>query len=309
MSTTEKTAPPVHGGTVFDTGYQRYEGVREGRKRSRAAIYKDGIRIAMGFGRGGRAKVLPWVFIGVLAAIALIMAIIAGGIDRYMGGGTASALDLPSHSDYYGMASMLMFVFAALVGPELLCPDRNDGTINLYLVRPITGSDYVIMRWAAFLTVMTLASWFPQALLFLGLCLNDPSPVEYLRTHWLDIPNFLVAGFAIAAYVTTIALLTASFTTRRAYASVFLVGLYVISAPVTMGMANGIGGTIGQWISMFNLSNIPVHVNDLIFDDISKVTSIAPARDLAGWIRVVWYFGWTIVPGVILWHRYRKLTP
>jgi ABC-2 type transport system permease protein len=262
----------------------------------------------MGFGRGGRAKALPWIFIGVLAAVALVMAIIAGGINKYMGAGTAEALDLPSHSDYYGMASMLMFVFAALVGPELLCPDRRDGTINLYLVRPITGTDYVVSRWAAFATVMTLASWFPQVLLFLGLCLSSPSPVDYLKAHWLDIPTFIVAGFAIAVYVTTLALLTASFTTRRAYAAVFLVGLFIISAPVTIGAANGIGGTIGQWISMFNLSNIPVHVNDLLFDDISKVTSIAPARELAGWIRVLWYFGWTIVPGAILWARYRKLS-
>lgn len=302
-------ASAAHSGTVFDVGYQRYEGEREGRKRSRVGIYKDGIRVAMGFGRGARAKVLPWVFIGVLAAIALVMAIIAGGIDRYMGAGTAKAFDLPSHSDYYGMASMLMFVFAALVGPELLCPDKRDGVINLYLVRPVTGTDYVFARWAAFLTVMTLASWFPQALLFLGLCLSDPVPFEYLKAHWLDVPTFIVAGFAISAYVTTLALLTASFTTRRAYASVFLVGLFIISAPITVGMANGVGGTIGQWISMFNLSNIPVHVNDLLFDDISKVTSIAPARELAGWIRVLWFFGWTIIPGVILWSRYRKLTP
>jgi ABC-2 type transport system permease protein len=306
MSTAQQVA---QGGTVFDVGYQRYEGEREGRKRSRTAIYKDGIRIAMGFGRGARAKVLPWVFIGVLAAIALIMAIIAGGIDRYMGDGTARALDLPSHSDFYGMAAMLMFVFAALVGPELLCPDRRDGTINLYLVRPITGSDYVIARWSAFLTVMTLAAWFPQTLLFLGLCLNDPVPLNYLTAHWLDIPNFLVAGFCISVYVTTLALLTASFTTRRAYAAVFLVGLFIISTPITVGMANGVGGTIGEWISMFNLTNIPVHVNDLLFDDISKVTSIAPARNLPGWIRVSWFFGWTIIPGVILWSRYRKLTP
>ena len=32
-----------------------------------------------------------------------------------------------------------MFVFAALVAPELLCRDRREGMINLYLVRPLTG--------------------------------------------------------------------------------------------------------------------------------------------------------------------------
>ena len=114
----------------------------------------------------------------------------------------------------------------------------------------------------------------------------------------------------MAAYATTLALLTASFTTRRAYASVFLVGLFVITTPFTVGLAEEIGGTAGQWISMFNLTNIPVHVNDVIFGDVSEITEDAPARALGRRaIRVSWYFVWTLVPAAVLWWRYRRLTP
>jgi ABC-2 type transport system permease protein len=296
-------------GTVFDIGYQRYTGKREGRQRARTAIFKDGLRAAFGLGRGGRAKVLPFFFIGVLTAIALVMALIAGAAERIGGPGTAEKAHLPTHADYYGIASIIMFVFAALVGPELLCRDRRDGVINLYLVRPLTGSDYIISRWTAFLAVMTAAAWLPQVILFLGLSMGDPKPVEYLGHHWQDVPKFLLAGFGMAAYATTLALLTASFTTRRAYASVFLVGLFIITVPFTVGLASEIGGTAGQWISMFNLTNIPVHVNDLIFGHVSEVTRDAPARKLAAWVRVAWYFAWTIVPGAVLWSRYRRLTP
>jgi hypothetical protein len=35
-----------------------------------------------------------------------------------------------------------LFVFAAVVGPELLCPDRRNGVLNLYRVRPLTGTDF-----------------------------------------------------------------------------------------------------------------------------------------------------------------------
>jgi ABC-2 type transport system permease protein len=304
MSTLEQTT-----GTVFDIGYQGYAGERHGRAHARSAIYRDGIRIALGFGRGVRAKVLPWAFIIILAAVGLIMAIVAGGIDRQLGAGTAKTLNLPSHSDYYGMASMLMFVFAALVGPEMLCPDRRQGTINLYLVRPITGTDYIVSRWAAFLTVMTIASWVPQLILLLGLSMSDPDPMKYLQTNWRDIPHFMLAGFAIAAYAVTLSMLVASFTTRRAYASVVLVGLVIVSTPVTIGTAQHLKDTIGPWISMFNLSNIPVHVNDLLFNDVSEITKFAPARSLAAWIRVAWYFAWVLIPGTILWARYRKIQP
>lgn len=296
-------------GTVFDIGYQRYTERREGRGRSRRAIFKDGLRISLGLGRGPRAKILPWFFIGVLSVMGLVFAIVAGAVDRLGGPGTAQRANLPSHSDYYGIASIIVFVFAAVVAPELLCRDRRDGVINLYLVRPLTGSDYAIARWASFLSVMIVAAWLPQVLLFLGLSAGDPTPVAYLQKHWLDVPRFLAAGVAMALYATTLAMLTASFTTRRAYASVFLVGLFVITTPFTAGMARHIDGSAGQWVSMFNLTNIPVHVNDVIFGDVSQITSEAPARKLGPTILVSWYFVWTIVPAFVLWWRYRRLSP
>ena len=277
-------------GTVFDIGYQRYDGRREGLSRSRRAIFKDGIRTALGLGRGGRAKILPWFFIGVLSFIGLIMALVAGAVDRLGGPGTARKANLPSHADFYGIASIIMFVFAAVVAPELLCRDRRDRVINLYLVRPIGGGDYVVARWLAFLVVMTVAAWLPQIILFLGLSAGDPAPVAYVQQHWLDVPRFLLAGLAMAAYATTLAMLTASFTTRRAYASVFLVGLFVIMTPFTIPLAQHMGGVAGQWISMFNLTNIPVHVNDVIFGEVSDITKNTPARNLGSAILVIWYF-------------------
>ena len=298
-----------HTGTVFDIGYQSYTGLREGRGRSRRAIYKNGIRTALGFGRGGRAKILPWFFMGVLVAISLVMAIVAGAAERMGGPGTAERAGLPSHSDFYGIASIIMFVFAALVAPELLCRDKRDGVIHLYLVRPLTGSDYIIPRWAAFMSVMLVAAWLPQVILFLGLSMGDPLPIEYLRKNWLDVPRFLLAGAAMAAYATTLALLTASFTNRRAYASVFLVGLFIITTPFTAGVAQEIDGALGQWISMFSLTNIPVHVNDVIFGEPSEITEDAPAGKLAPSILVGWYFLWTLLPAAVLWSRYRRLTP
>lgn len=297
------------GGTVFDIGYQRYTGVREGRSRARAAVYRDGVRAALGFGRGGRAMMLPWLFIALLCGIALIMALIAGAAERLAGPGASAEMGLPSHVDFYGIASIIMYVFAAVVGPELLCRDRREGVINLYLVRPLTGSDYVAARWLAFFTVMLASAWLPQVILLAGLAMGDPDPAAYLAAHWLDIPRFLLAGVVMAAFITTLALLTASFTTRRAYASVFLVGLFVILTPFTAGLSQEIGGLAGQWISMFNLTNIPVHVNDVIFGAVSELTEEAPARAFPAAALVGWYFLWTLVPAAILWARYRRMTP
>lgn len=294
-------------GTVFDIGYQRYEGPREGRGRARLAVLKDGFRAALGLGRGGRAKILPWSFIGLMTAIGFILALVAGAALRLAGPGAVA--NLPSHSDFYGISSIFFLVFAAIVAPELLCPDRQKGVINLYLVRPLTGSDYIAARWLAFLVVSLIAAWLPQFVLLAGLVMGNPDPVGYLQEHWVDVPRILGAGAAIAAYTTTLAMLVAAFSSRRAYAAVFLVGLFVISTPFTAGLASEIGGAVGRWVSMFNLSNIPVHVNDIIFGEVSEITGEAPASELPARILLGWYFLWILVPGGVLWARYRQLTP
>jgi len=300
--------PPAEG-TVFDIGYQKYEGPREGRNRARMSIYKDGIKNSLGIGRSPKAKILPWLFIGILVMVAGIMALIAGAADRFVGAGTAEAAGLPSHSDYYGIASIILFIFAAISAPELLCPDRRDGVINLYLVRPLTGSDYIIARWASFVSVILVVAWLPQFILLTGLAMGAAEPAEYFKDNWADIPKFVGAGAAVAVYTSILALVVAGFTTRRSYASAFLVGLFVITTPFTVWTAEAIGGTSGQWLSMFNLSNIPVHVNDLLFKEVSGVTSNAPAGEFDAWILISWFAVWTIVPAGILWARYRRLTP
>ena len=296
-------------GTVFDIGYRNYTGTREGIGRSRRAIFKDGIRIALGFGRGGRAKILPWLFITVLSGLGLIMAMIAGAANRLAGPGAAERLNLPSHNDYYGIAATIMFVFASVVAPELLCRDRREGTINLYLVRPLAGGDYIMARWGAFMVVFLFAALLPQLILFLGLAMGDPVPLQYLKAHWLDVPRFIGAGLVMTAFTTGLAMLTASFTTRRAYASVFLVGLFLITTPFTVGLSQELGGKVGQWISMFSLLNIPLHVSDVIFGTPGELTEQAPARAFGSTALISWYALWTIGPSALLWWRYRRLTP
>ncbi len=265
--------------------------------------------MAMGIGRGGRAKLMPWAFIIAAAIPALVMALIAGTIDRLAGEEVAEAVDLPTHSDYYGIAAIILLIFSAAVGPELLCPDRRDRVINLYLVRPITGTDYIIARWLAFLTVMTLVAWLPQFVLLGGLALGADSPTDYFKDNWSDTPRFLASGFALAIYTTTLALLVASFTTRRAYAAAFIVGLYVISLPFAEGMSRDITESVGKWVALINLSNVPIHVNDIIFDEVSGATSDSPAKALSGWILFGWFLLLTVVPFGIMWSRYRRISP
>ncbi len=297
------------GGTVFDIGYRGYDGPREGRAAARFAVFVDGVRAALGFGRGGRAKILPWSFLALLSLIALILALVAGAAERLAGPGATQELNLPTHGDLFAFASVILYAFAALVAPELICRDKRDGTLSLYLVRPLTGGDYIVARWTAFLRVMLLAALGPQLVLFTGLALGHPTPLTYLREHWLDLPRIVGSALVMASYLTSFAMLVASFTTRRAYASVFLVGLFAITTPFTAGVSQEIGGSLGQWIAMFNLTNIPLHVNDILFGGFTGLTEESPARTLPKALHAAWWALWTGAMSFVLYRRYRRIAP
>lgn len=295
-------------GRVFDLGYQRYDGPREGRARARIAVYSDGLRIALGIGRGGRAKILPWLFVAVAIAVGLILVLMAGAVDRIAGEGTAAAADLPSHSDYYRYGGILLFLFAAVVGPELLCPDRQNRVINLYLVRPITSVDYVVARFLAFLTVMLVVAWLPQIVLLAGLAFGAPQPGDYLVDNWEDVPKFLAAGAAIAVYTTSMGLAVAAFTTRRGYASVGLVGLFIISEIAALILGYSITGTVGEWLGLISLSDIPLHINEIVFNTSDALSGGHAARELPTGVRVGAFFVFTLAAMGVLWNKYRRIT-
>lgn len=297
-------------GQVFDLGFRRYEGRREGRRRAVRAVYKDGIRTAMGLGRGGKAKVLPWLFIAASAVPAIVLALVAGAADRLVDGLSETdadvVVDLPSHGNLYQIVGLVLFLFAASVGPELFCPDRSNGTINLYLVRPLRATDYALARWAALLSVMVVVAWIPQLVLLAGLVFGAPQPGEYIGDHWKDIPRFLAAGLVIGLYVATIASLAAAFAKRRAYAAAFLVGVLIISTAVISGVTESIDDGVGRWLALFSVADIPIYVNDIIFDE--RSSGIDAARELANAVKVGWYVALVAASGALVLHRYRKLS-
>ena len=176
---------------VFDLGYQHYRGPREGRSRARRALYVNGLRTTLGIGRGPLAKVLAVLMFGAAMVPAVIMAVVVALFEPV-------AEALPSHKDYYELVSLVLLLFAAIVGPELLCPDRRDGVIHLYLVRPITARDYAGARWLAVLTVTFALVYSVSWSCGLGWCCPPPILLTIsARTGWTFLASS-VAGLVVA---------------------------------------------------------------------------------------------------------------
>ncbi len=160
-------------GELFDLGYQHYRGPREGRMRARKAVFVNGFRTTLGLGRGSLAKVLPILFFACVMAPAIIIALVAARVEGLVDG-------LPDASLYYQIVSIFLILFSAIIAPELLCPDRRNGAISLYLVRPLTVTEYVVGRWLAFFSITLLLVYSGQIVLLVGLVLSAADPLDYL---------------------------------------------------------------------------------------------------------------------------------
>ncbi len=323
-------------GVVFDLGYQHYDGPREGRVRARKALWLNGVRTALGLGRGSRAKVLPSLLFIAAIAPAVILALVARTIDQI----GVPGVEIPGHSDYYQIVSVILLLFSAIIAPELLCPDRRDGVIYLYLVRPLTTTDYVAARWLAFFAITLGVVYSGQVILLIGLTLAAAQPLDYLRDTWLEVPRFLAAGLALAVFTTTIPMAVSAFTTRRAYAAAFVIGLYFISAPVAgiltecqfehregrevvigadgpaedrptrelvQGPCEPLAGEGAKWFALVDIGQVPIHVSDLITNEESEARIAMLARELPAYVPIGWYLLLTGIPALGLWWRYRSM--
>ena len=111
-----------------------------------------------------------------------------------------------------------------------------------------------------------------------------------------------------------------AFASRRGYASVLLIALYLIPAAVTAPLS-----LIPQleWVSVFSLGDVLGETNTLIFTEAEAVADVSAqtgfgaetAGDtdfsrpvLSPTLLLAAYFGWLLAPGGILWMYYRRLT-
>ncbi len=316
---------------VFDLGYQRYTGPREGRSRARLALFENGVRTVLGIGRGGRAKILPvGLFLAVMTPAVVFVTILAF-LDPLAGDDAADFI--PGPADYYSLVSVVLIIFGAIMAPELLCPDRRDNVLPLYLVRPLTSNDYLIARFLAFFVIVLALVYAGQIVLQAGLILTANDQVEYLRENWLDLPRILLMGVLIAAFISMGPLAVAAFTTRRAYAAAFVIAAWLLLNSISDGLTfqectsttitqDGAltsnteectrpAGDLAPYIGLLHLGGVTDNINNMVFDISLEPGEGAPSSvavsELHDAFPVGVYMLWVGIPALLLWHRYRRI--
>lgn len=291
--------PDSPAGRIFDIGYQPYRGPREGRRRALAAIYTTSLKSVFGIGRGGKAKIIPF---GLLA-LTLVPALIALGISTLLGANFSPI----RYENYFNQVSVLLTLFCALAGPELLCPDRRNRTLSLYFAHAVTRLDYAAMKGAALVTALFLIAVAPQLLIFIGNSFATDGGWDYVRDNLDVLPRILLAGLVLSLYLGLIALAAASLTPRRIFAAAGYLALMLISSAAAAAIWETFRTEEARAVILLSFGVLPFGATAWIFD--APPEGIVRETDLPGELLFAAVLAYAALALAIIVWRYLRWEP
>ena len=281
---------------LFDLGYRGYDGARQRPARAILTLAWFTAMRVLGIGRGGRHKVLPALTLVIAFLPALFNVAISAFADVVL------EEDLISYGDYTFIIGSALTLFAALVAPEALCPDRRSGMLGLYLAGPLDRTRYLAAKALGVFGVMLLITVGP--LLFMLLAFE----LAGLGEPATELPRLLlrifVTGLATALLYTSLSLAVSSFTTRRAAAAVATVLLLVVPVFVVRTAIENADAP-----AELDLLSFPFVASELayrIFGQESGDTE-APLAELSTGLVAGGLLAASAVALLVCWLRYRRI--
>jgi ABC-2 type transport system permease protein len=282
------------GARLLDLGYRGYDGPR---RRPAWAILTLAVftaRRVLGLGRGARHKVLP----ALTLVVAYVPALISVGLAVFLE--PLPADDLIGYGEYTFFISSALALFAALVAPEALCPDRRSGMLGLYLAGPLDRNRYLVAKGAAVLAVTLLITLGPLLFMLAAFVIAGHGPSAGETP--LLLLRILAAGFATALLYASISMAVSSFTTRRAAAAVGVVLLLLVPVIVAKTAIESAGAP--DALDLLSLPLVPSELSYRIFDEFHYEGEAI--ERLSTWLIAVGLVAWTVAGALACWLRYRR---
>ncbi len=287
-------SPVTRDAEIRDVRYQRYDGPRRGAGAAVMSLTRWGALRSLGARRGWKAKAIPITLILLAVAPAIIVLGVRALFAEQSGIDLSDALPF---SGYQAIIGIVILVFAAVTTPELLCPDRRDGTLSLYFSTAVSRREYLAGRILAAVLPLLLVTLVPLLVLFGGIMVFEEFPLDWFFDNWAELPRILAAGLINAVYYGLVGLAVSSLTGRRAFA----VGGYLLLMVAPTALAGLLSEvfTNNDTFDLMQLSVLPISFAGEIFPD---------SRDDIPNATWQWALAYAIVVGaalIVLLRRYR----
>jgi ABC-2 type transport system permease protein len=280
---------------LFDLGYRSYDGPRERPARAIPTLALFTAKRVLGLGRGGRHKVLPAITLAIAYLPALLSVVVAVIADDL------APDDLISYGDYMFIIGSALVLFAALVAPEALSPDRRSGMLGLYLAGPLDRNRYLLAKGIAVLAVMLLITFGPLLFMLLAFTIAGFGPSAGETPELLL--DILVAGFVTALLYASWSMAVSSFTTRRAAAAIGVV--LAFSVPVTVVRTAIDSAAAPEELDLFSAAFVAGDLAYRIFGETPE--DDAPVQELSTWLVSGGLAAAIVAGALVCWLRYRRI--
>ncbi|HET6381635.1 MAG TPA: ABC transporter permease [candidate division Zixibacteria bacterium] len=290
---------PAGGGAIYDLGYRSYDGPRLGRAAAVSTLFSSSLRAAFGWGRSGRAKIVPWG----LTAFMLSPAVIAAAISALVPVGEASPF---TYDNYLFGSASIYALFVAAQAPELLSADQRHRVLSLYFSHALRRSDYALAKLGALVAALFIIGVAPMLVLFLGAVLVSADVPAALGDQLENLPQVVLAPLIYALPLAALGMAIAAWTPRRAYATGAIIAVFIVTAAVAGIFGEISQGRLGEWSPLINPFVAPEGVRDLLVGDTNPEAPIARSN-LPMWIFAAeWVLIVAAGAGAMLW-RYRRI--
>jgi ABC-2 type transport system permease protein len=285
-------------GAIYDLGYQPYAGPRLGRAYAIRTLIWYSFVTAFGVGRGDKAKTMPTLIVAFVYLPALVQV------------GVASATGIAAliqYASYLQFTAFLVALFAASQAPELIVADKQQGVLSLYLSRPFKATDYAIAKLVALVLAMLVITLGPQLILFVGRVFLGTSPWAAWKSEWTKL--FPIAGGALmtSLFVASIAILLASFASRRGYATAAVIVFFLL-APALVEMFRAVTtGALKRYAVLAHPVLLITGFADWLFAIEAQRRSAIGRADLPGQYYLYVMAAVAILCAGVFLRRYRRL--
>jgi ABC-2 type transport system permease protein len=283
--------------TIYDLGYQRYDGPRHGRGHAVRALFLYSLRAAFGVGRGEQARRLPLI----VGALAFAPALVQIGVASQTG-----MLQFISYANYLEFVAVVLALFLAGQAPELLVTDKQSGALTLYLARPITAADYAWAKLAALTAAMTIMTMVPQLMLYGAKIFLAQSPWAGFKEHWAEIFPILGGSLLIALFFAAVGLALSSFAMKRAYGSASVIAFFLLMPALTTVVRLVVTGDLRRWAVLLNPVWLVSGYSRWLFEIEASRRSVVGRSELPGQAYMWALLLASAVGAGILLYRYRR---
>jgi ABC-2 type transport system permease protein len=260
----------VSRGEIYDLGYRNYEGPRLGRWYVVRSLTALSLRHTFGFGRGVGPKVIAFSLI----AFTLIPALVQVALGVLV----PEDFEFVRPEEYYGFVQVIIILFVAAMASELVGNDRRNNVLPLYFSRPLERSDYVFAKVTALTLGLQALTLVPQMLMFLGNWLGAADQSEWLSDNISDLPAIIASALLVSAEFAAIAIVIATFASKRAFALVGILGAMLVSSIVTGVLSDFLPLGAARVVMLLSPIYVTRAVTFVLFDAMPRTRSMETAQ-------------------------------